>query len=185
MCRAGQTTSSLGSVGSVISTIVCIDFHCTVYSTLNLCPLKAPRAAPCPPSRGLAQPRGGPDRSWALLAGLLWYPALQGWGTKVPARKRGPRKPVKWLQWMVILRGDQGGLGLSQDGEDWKWCFGSVQGSSQELHIRIPPSLSELSSLKTLPLFEDQSMIQGATWLEERRRCQSWLCELRPVTPLL
>lgn len=74
----------------------------------------------------------------------------------MPAHKRGPRKPVKWLQWIVILRGDQGGSGLSQDGEDWKWHFGNVQGSSQELHIRILPSLSALSILKTLPLFEEQ-----------------------------
>lgn len=74
----------------------------------------------------------------------------------MPACKRGPRKPVKWLQWMVILRVDQGGLGLNQDGEDWKWCFGSVQGSSQQLHVRTPPSLSALSILKTLSLFEEQ-----------------------------
>jgi len=86
----------------------------------------------------------------------LWEPELQGWGTQVPACKRGPRKPIKWPLWMVILRVDQGGSGLSQDGEDWKWRFGSVQGSSQELHVRTLPSLSALSILKTLPLFEEE-----------------------------
>lgn len=70
-----------------------------------------------PPPKGSLSPGEG-----------LVEPAPQGWGTQVPARKRGPRKLVEWLQWMVILTGDQGGSGLSQDGEDWKWRFGSVQG---------------------------------------------------------
>ena len=127
VCKAGWAVSSLSSLGSVIPAIVCIDFHCTVYSMLNLPPRKAPRAERRPHSQGPAKPRGRPDGSRAATGTgpesprpLLWEPGRQGWGGDRPgvsrcqAHGRRPRRPGKRLQLIVLLRGDWGGSGLSR-----------------------------------------------------------------------
>lgn len=109
VCKAGWAISSLSPLGSVIPAIVCTDFHCTVYSMLNLPPLKAPRAERRPQSQGPGKPRGRPDGSRAATGTgpestgpLLWELGWQGWRGDWPgvsrcqAHGRRPRRPVKW-----------------------------------------------------------------------------------------